>query len=66
MEESIKVGGMHCKSCEMLLKDSIGDLKGVEKVDADYKKGVVQVRFDKVETLKQVKKAIAKEGYQVE
>lgn len=32
MEKTIKVSGMHCKSCEMLLTDSISEIKGVENV----------------------------------
>ena len=33
------VNGMHCKSCEMLIKDEISDIPGVETVSVDYKTG---------------------------
>ena len=33
------VNGMHCKSCEMLIKDEISDIPGVETVSVDHKTG---------------------------
>jgi len=64
MKQKIKVKGMHCKSCELLITDSLNDL-GVE-AEADYKKGEVSVEFDpgKV-TLKQIHKAIEENDYEV-
>jgi copper ion binding protein len=61
------VKGMHCKSCEMLISESVSEIKGVKSVKADHKKGNVEVDFDdktaKVETIKSV---IKKEGYDPE
>lgn len=65
MDKTIKVSGMHCKSCEMLLDDSISEVKGVKKVSADSKKGTVSVSIDDEAVLAQVKKVIAGEGYKV-
>ena len=33
------VNGMHCKSCEMLIKDEVSDIPGVETVSVDHKTG---------------------------
>jgi len=33
------VNGMHCKSCEMLIKDEISDIPGVDTVSVDHKTG---------------------------
>ncbi|MDO8480755.1 MAG: cation transporter [Nanoarchaeota archaeon] len=63
MKSTITVKGMHCKSCEMLLIDSIGDLNGVTSVKADYKKGKVDVNFEAPTTLSDIKEVIIKEGY---
>ena len=66
MEKIIKVKGMHCKSCEILLIDSISEIKGVKNVNADYEKGIVNVNVDEEKLMSQVKKVIEKEGYTVE
>ena len=65
MEKTLKVTGMHCKSCEMLLMDSISEIKGVEKVNADSKKGTINVSYSDEPILESVKKTIEKEGYVV-
>lgn len=65
MERTIKVSGMHCKSCEMLLTDSISEIKGVAGVTADFKKNTVTVSLENESLLAAVKKAIEKEGYKV-
>jgi copper chaperone CopZ len=65
MEKTLKVSGMHCRSCEMLLTDSISEITGVEKVSADFKKGTVTVSMKDERMLEEVKKAIEKEGYKV-
>lgn len=33
------VSGMHCASCEMLIKDELGELPGISNVEIDYKSG---------------------------
>lgn len=65
MEKIIKVNGMHCKSCEMLLSDSISEINGIEKVSADSKKGEIKVTYKSETILTEVKKTIEKEGYRV-
>ena len=65
MDKTINVSGMHCKSCEMLLADSISEIKGVEKVNADSKKGTVTVSLQNDSILDNIKKTIEKEGYKV-
>mgnify|MGYP001620164536 CR=1 FL=1 len=61
MEKKIDVKGMHCKSCELLIKSSLEDL-GV-RANIDYKKGEVIVRFDsKKITLDKIYKAIEDSG----
>lgn len=65
MEKIIKVTGMHCKSCEILLADSISEIVGVEKVDADSKKGTVIVVYTNENLLNTIKETIEKEGYKV-
>jgi len=61
----LKVTGMHCHSCEMLIKESLTDA-GVKVADVSYKEGTVTVLFDE-NKLKdaQIKKLIETEGYKV-
>jgi copper chaperone len=65
MEKTINVKGMHCRSCEILLADSISEIKGVENVSADSGKGAVTVSLRDESLLALVKKTIEKEGYKV-
>lgn len=65
MKQKIRVKGMHCKSCETLIADSLEEM-GV-KAKADHKKGEVEVTYDESKvSINSIKTAIAKEGYKVE
>ncbi len=65
METTINVTGMHCKSCEMLLVDSISEIPGVQKVSANSKSGKVLVICNAESSVDQAKKIIEKAGYKV-
>lgn len=60
---TLVVDGMHCKSCELLIADSLKDA-GAEKVL--FEKNKVKVFFEESKIkLQQVKEAIRNEGYKV-
>ncbi len=63
-KQTFSVKGMHCPSCEKILKMDIGELSGVKSVKADYKKGTVEVEGEGFDA-GAVKKAIAQNGYKV-
>ena len=64
MNIKIKTKGMHCPSCEMLVKDSLEDEKGVKKAEANHKSGIIEVEFDENKTnLNKIKTIIKNEGY---
>jgi copper ion binding protein len=66
MNKEFNVKGMHCKSCEMILKDSIGELNGVSGVSASAADGKLKVSFDETKTTEtEIKNTIKKEGYTV-
>ncbi len=65
MEKTINVEGMHCKSCELLLADSISEIKGVERVSADSKEGTVTVEYKEESVFEIIRRTIEKEGYTV-
>lgn len=61
----IMTKGMHCTSCEMLIKDALEDMDGINKVEAFHKNGEVNVDFDenKIDPDK-IKIVIKQEGYE--
>lgn len=61
---TLNVTGMHCHSCELLIKDSLEELEGIKHAEASEKKGKVNVEYDanKV-SIEKIKDAIRKEGY---
>lgn len=62
---SLKVEGMHCKSCEVLIKEELEDA-GAKDVLVSASKGTVIASIDeKTITEKKVKQIIEKEGYKL-
>lgn len=63
---TIKVKGMKCPSCEMLVQDILEEQEGVVEVKVSYADKRAEVSFDgdKI-TGEQIKNMIAKEGYTV-
>ena len=66
IKKTFNVKGMHCKSCEMLIKDAVSEVDGVKNIDVSLLKNTVTVDFDdtKVKDI-QIKKIIETEGYKV-
>jgi copper chaperone len=62
MKKTLKVKGMHCKSCEMLITDALDDIGVQAKVNV--KTGDVIVDYDESKTsLADIKKVLKEEGY---
>lgn len=65
METTLKVSGMHCPACKMLVEDALNEIKGAKAVSVNHTTGVVTVAYDSNATLEQIKTAIQKEGFTV-
>lgn len=66
MKITFKVKGMHCKSCEILIKDSLEDNEGVKEVIASNEKQTVTIEYDQTKTTEtKLKEIIKEEGYEV-
>ena len=66
MKNVLKLSGMHCASCEVLLQDVLMDLNGVEKVKGNFKKNELEISFDENKvSIQAIKQAIEKENYKV-
>lgn len=64
---ALKVKGMHCTSCEMLIKDMLEEMPGISKTEASEKKKEVALSYDeKIISLQQIKTIITKAGYEAE
>lgn len=62
---TIKVKGMHCKSCELLLEDVLKDIKGINKVSANFRKKELTIYHKENLPLKEIETAIQKSGYEI-
>lgn len=60
----LKIEGMHCTSCEKILKEELGDLEGVEKAEVSYENRNATIFFDdaKIKSREFIE-TILKEGY---
>ncbi len=66
MDVKLKVKGMHCKSCEQILKEDLAEIAGISNIFADAKIGLVSFKAESQEAVKKAKEAIKKTGYSVE
>lgn len=61
----IKIFGMHCKSCETIIKEELKELPGVNLVSIDHKTGIGSVVIDNGKSSNEkILKAIKKAGYE--
>jgi len=67
MKKEFRIEGMHCKSCEVLIKESLEDeLKGIKSVNISAAKGDAVIEFNEKETtFDEIKRIIKREGYKV-
>ena len=62
----LNVKGMSCGHCVKAVEDSVGALKGVQKVDVQLNDGKVNVAFDSGQvSLEEIKETIDDQGYDV-
>lgn len=59
--------GMHCTSCERLIRRAVGALPGIEAVQADYATERVRIGFDPSRvSIRQICRSIENSGYRCE
>jgi copper chaperone CopZ len=58
--------GMHCPSCEMLVKDVLEEIEGINGVEASFKTGIISVDFDESKLGKdKIIDTVKSEGYSI-
>jgi len=62
----LKIDGMHCVSCTMLVDGDLEDLKGVKSSKTNFAKAMCEVEFDETEiNINQIVKTVKNTGYKV-
>lgn len=46
VERTYKIEGMSCGHCEAAVEGELGRLPGLERSNADFERGTVEVRYD--------------------
>ena len=64
-ETIINVKGMVCGGCENRIKNALGDIKGIEKVEANYKTGEVKILANENVERKAMEDVIEDIGFEV-
>ena len=64
-ETIINVKGMVCGGCENRIKNTLGELEGIEKVEADYKTGEVKILANENVERKAMEDVIEDIGFEV-
>ena len=63
-ERTLTVEGMTCGHCKAAVEEELGRLEGVERSDADFETGAVEVRYDDSKVSDDdLKGAVEKAGY---
>ena len=67
MKRIFDIKGMHCPSCEMLIKEVLEETAGVTKADVSKESGIAIVFFDSSKVSeRELKKLIKDNGYEVQ
>ncbi|HEU0051493.1 MAG TPA: heavy metal translocating P-type ATPase [Patescibacteria group bacterium] len=64
MKTYLKLKGLHCKSCETLIEETVRELPGVENVSVSYANGTAQIDTDGTTEIDSILQAIQSLGYE--
>ena len=64
-ETIINVKGMVCGGCENRVKNALVEIEGVEKVEADYKTGIVKILANENIDRKAIEDIIEDIGFEI-
>lgn len=62
---NIKIGGMHCTSCVMLIEGDLENCECVKNANCNYAKGECVVEMDENTDPSIIKKIVTDDGYSV-
>ena len=61
----LKIKGMHCRSCEVLIKENLSQIPGVKEVKSSWKNQTMEVHSQSEIEMKIFKQVVEKSGYQI-
>ena len=60
----VSIAGMHCRSCEILVEDSLSEISKIKKVNVNHKKGTAEIFYDgEKPSQSEIERTIKKAGY---
>ncbi|VVC01131.1 Heavy-metal-associated domain protein [uncultured archaeon] len=65
METTLHISGMHCTSCEKLIRMALEEVPGVKVKAISYAKGEVRFEMKDEKGMSEIRKAIEAEGYKL-
>jgi copper chaperone len=66
IRKTLRVSDMSCGHCKAAVEGELNKLAGVERINADVEKGIVEVSYDEgTVTTEDLKEAIEEAGYTV-
>lgn len=66
IKKVLKIEGMHCTSCTMLVDGDLEDLRGVKSSKTNFAKALCEVEFDEKEVdIEVIVKTVHNTGYKV-
>jgi Cu+-exporting ATPase len=61
---NLKITGMHCRSCSIIAKEELSELKGVSKIEINHETGEGNIVLDEnISSKDEVISAIERAGY---
>jgi sulfite exporter TauE/SafE/copper chaperone CopZ len=65
-KKHLPIRGMHCRSCELLLEDAIGNIQGVSKVKVDFRKGCATIEHGAdIPSQQEIEGVVKQAGYEI-
>jgi uncharacterized protein len=61
----VKIGGMHCPNCEVLIERRFKAVQGIRKVRARHAAGTAEITYDGALDLRALREAVEEDGYTV-
>ena len=62
---TLPIKGIHCESCESVIKDLLHETEGILKVRVSHREGIANIIFDEEQIDKsEIKSLINSEGYE--
>ena len=62
---TIPIKGMHCRSCELLIEDQLGQVSSIKHVSVNYKKACADISYAGDLNHHEINDAVVRAGYEI-